>query len=75
LRKYPNNTKNVLRNFGNAQNQYVLYHSDAKSYVNERIAQPEKFFSWVRQMRLEKFDDFKEVWVEEKNKVFMKVYR
>ncbi len=26
LKKFPSNTKNVLRNFGNAQNQYVLYH-------------------------------------------------
>ena len=27
------NTKNVLRNFGNAQNQYVLYHKDARAVV------------------------------------------
>jgi hypothetical protein len=26
LKKFPSNTKNVLRNFGNAQNQYALYH-------------------------------------------------
>jgi hypothetical protein len=32
-RKGPTNTKNVLRNFGNAQNQYILYHRDAKAYV------------------------------------------
>ena len=25
FKKVPNNTKNVLRNFGNAQNQYILY--------------------------------------------------
>ena len=33
LRRGPNNTKNVLRNFGNAQNQFILYNSDAKVYV------------------------------------------
>lgn len=40
LKKFPSNTKNVLRNFGNAQNQYVLYHDEAKTYVNEKLSNP-----------------------------------
>jgi len=28
-KKVPENTKNVLRNFGNAQNQYALYNKEA----------------------------------------------
>jgi hypothetical protein len=27
------NTKNVLRNFGNAQNHYALYHHHARAYL------------------------------------------
>ena len=52
LKKFPSNTKNVLRNFGNAQNQYALYHREAKEYVNDRLANPERFYSWIRAMRL-----------------------
>lgn len=55
LRKFPNNTKNVLRNFGNAQNQYVLYHADAKEYVRQHLMNSEKFFDWVRSLKLERF--------------------
>lgn len=40
LKKVPSNTKNVLRNFGNAQNQYILYHKDAQAYVNEKLGKP-----------------------------------
>ena len=29
------NTKNVLRNFGNAQNQFVLYNKFAREIVEE----------------------------------------
>ena len=29
------NTKNVLRNFGNAQNQYVLYNKKARELIEE----------------------------------------
>jgi hypothetical protein len=31
------NTKNVLRNFGSAQNRYILYHNKAKRYIEERV--------------------------------------
>lgn len=75
LKKFPSNTKNVLRNFGNAQNQYALYHREAKEYVANRLANPDKFYAWVRAMRLEKFDDFKAVWNDERNRVFKRVYR
>ena len=32
-KKFPENTKNVLRNFGNAQNQYALYNKEANQIV------------------------------------------
>lgn len=37
------NTKNVLRNFGNAQNHYALYHKKARAYIEENISDPRKF--------------------------------
>ena len=52
LKKGPNNNKNVLRNFGNAQNQYILYHRDALLYTDDRLAKPNKFRKWVRGLRL-----------------------
>ena len=33
IHRSPNNTKNVLRNIGNAQNQYILYHQEAKAWI------------------------------------------
>lgn len=52
LKKGSNNTKNVLRNFGNAQNQYILYHHDAINYAHERLVEPENFYRWVRSLKL-----------------------
>ena len=75
LKKFPSNTKNVLRNFGNAQNQYILYHREAIAYANHKLSQPSKFWRWVRNMRLEKFEDFRAIWSEEHNAVFRRVYR
>lgn len=48
MKRPPNNTKNVLRNFGNAQNQYILYHKDAKTHIKESLVHPAKFVEWVR---------------------------
>lgn len=61
-KKAPENTKNVLRNFGNAQNQYALYNQDAINLVKKELTQPEKFNQWVRTLKLENFDQFKTVW-------------
>ena len=46
------NTKNVLRNFGNAQNHYVLYHEKARKYINENIPSSRHFDEWVRSQKL-----------------------
>ena len=40
IKRFPSNTKNVLRNFGNAQNQYILYHREAQNYVADKLAVP-----------------------------------
>lgn len=67
-KKAPENTKNVLRNFGNAQNQYALYNQDAINLVKKELTQPEKFNQWVRTLKLENFDQFKAVWGEPAHK-------
>ncbi len=67
-KKAPENTKNVLRNFGNAQNQYALYNQDAINLVKKEFTKPEKFNQWVRTLKLENFDQFKAVWGEPTHK-------
>jgi len=41
-------TKNILRNFGNAQNQYVLYNDRAQQHIRHRIDDTGRFHKWVR---------------------------
>lgn len=37
-KEYKKNTKNVLRNFGNAQNQFILYNETGKKRAEEYIS-------------------------------------
>jgi hypothetical protein len=46
------NTKNVLRNLGNAQTQYALYNKEALQIIETELSNPEKFYNWVRKLKL-----------------------
>lgn len=50
--KTAEDTKNILRNFGNAQNQYVLYNERAQESISRRLSDPGRFHKWVRRLRL-----------------------
>ena len=69
------NTKNVLRNFGNAQNQYILHHKEARARIKNNLIHPDRFLKWVRSIKLEKFEDFRKVWMSPLNVPFGRVYK
>lgn len=52
------NTKNVLRNFGNAQTQYVLHNKGAQQRLEQILSDKKDFEIWVRKLRLIKFEDY-----------------
>lgn len=69
-------TKNILRNFGNAQNQYILYNSRAQRKARRSVADVPRFHKWVRRLRLENFQQFKQVWSGEAGcRVYTRLYR
>lgn len=70
-------TKNILRNFGNAQNQYVLYNPRAQEAIARRVEDPARFHRWVRHLKLDNFQQFKRVWQgdERQPEVYTRLYR
>jgi hypothetical protein len=50
--KLQEDTKNILRNFGNAQNQYILYNGRAQKRIRKRLLDSGKFHRWVRELKL-----------------------
>lgn len=69
------NTKNVLRNFGNAQNHYVLYHHKARRYLAESLADCAQFDEWVRSHKLENFENFKSAWSNSEIRLYIRLYK
>ena len=55
-------TKNLLRNFGNAQNHYCLYNPTARKIIERNIEDPQKFDNWVRKLKLDNFWNYHDVW-------------
>ena len=58
------NTKNVLRNFGNAQNQFILYNETGQKLTIEYMhhAHIDDFKEWVRSLQLLNFRDYRNAW-------------
>lgn len=82
LKKNKFNTKNVLRNFGNAQNQFILYHDIGKRRTAEYLSErnEKEFLDWVRNLKLINFRDYRSVWGgsfkdNAKIRSFKKIYR
>ena len=70
--------KNILRNFGNAQNNYILNNTRPRAKINARLEHPEAFDKWVRSLNLSNFAHFKEIWHPVKaarDKTFRKLYQ
>lgn len=57
-------TKNLLKNFGNAQQRFVLNSAAARKYIENRLSpeKSEEFKKWVQQLRLDNFEQFKNAW-------------
>lgn len=69
-------TKNILRNFGNAQNQYSLYNPRAQRRIRRSVGDPARFHKWIRRLRLENFQQFKQVWTgDASSRVYTRLYR
>ena len=54
--------KNVLRNFGNGINQFIIRSRKTKRILFTRLEKPCKFVHWLRRLGLANFKDYKEVW-------------
>ena len=69
------NTKNVLRNLGNALNYFIINHERAIEIVHGNISSSQDFYEWVGRLRLENFDHFRQIWDGNENKLYTRIYK
>jgi len=66
VKKVKEDTKNLLRNYGNAQSRFVLNNVYAQRKIDKHFDSKEEsmedFKRWVAQLKLENFEQFKNVW-------------
>ncbi|KAL4468551.1 hypothetical protein ABPG74_005054 [Tetrahymena malaccensis] len=66
VKKVKEDTKNLLRNYGNAQSRFILNNMYSKrmmeKFFDNNQDKIEDFKKWVQQQKLENFEQFKNIW-------------
>ncbi|CAD8176317.1 unnamed protein product [Paramecium octaurelia] len=68
-------TKNLLRNFGNALNRFILHNEQALKIITQYIPESNvsHFKKWVTNQKLENFEQFKRIWTVDGD-VYKKIF-
>ncbi|CAD8149159.1 unnamed protein product [Paramecium octaurelia] len=68
-------TKNLLRNFGNALNRFILNNEQACKIIKQYIPESSvpHFKKWVTNQKLENFEQFKRIWTVDDD-VYKKIF-